>query len=594
MINLFPFMLEKMGIIVIVAFMLSQMRSFQQIVNSEHRINEKIILVLLFGAFGLISNYTGIEIIHNSINQADWNSKLNSESALANTRIMGVVIGGLLGGPIVGIGAGLISGIHRYTLGGFTAFSCAISTILAGVVAGFIGKKRKQNRKKITAPIAVMTGVTLEVIQMLIILATAKPFEQSWDLVRVIGLPMIGVNGFGTLLFMFIIQSIKREDERTRANQTNLAFKIADQTLPYFRQGLTSHSCHAVSQIMLKLTDADAVAITDEQYVLAHMGAGSDHHLPMGKPVTGLTISALKSGKISVATTKDEIYCSYRNCPLEAAIILPLKVKNKTVGTLKMYYTRSDKLDKVQRELAEGLANLFSAQLELAEAERQTKLLKEAEIKALQAQIHPHFLFNSINTISALCRTDADKARKLLLELSSFIRGNLQGARQMLIPLEKELENVRAYLSLELTRFPNKYHIDYSIEPGLEKVLIPPFLLQPLVENAIHYGFPRRKTIGKIMIRIFTKDNNIHIIVADNGIGISKEKLEELGKKVVNSQNGNGTAIFNISERLKGIYNGQASFKIDSQEDQGTKIVISIPLDHKEGVDHNVKRIYCG
>ena len=127
-------------------------------------------------------------------------------------------------------------------------------------------------------------------------------------------------------------------------------------------------------------------------------------------------------------------------------------------GTLKMYYTEPDKLDKVQQELAEGLANLFSTQLELAEAERQTKLLKDAEIKALQAQIHPHFLFNSINTISALCRTDADKARKLLLELSSFFRGNLQGARQMLIPLEKELENVKAYLSLEQTRFPNKYY----------------------------------------------------------------------------------------------------------------------------------------
>ena len=102
-------------------------------------------------------------------------------------------------------------------------------------------------------------------------------------------------------------------------------------------------------------------------------------------------------------------------------------------------------------------------------AERQTKLLKDAEIKALQAQIHPHFLFNSINTISALCRTDVEKARKLLLELSLFFRSNLHGARQMLIPLEKEIEHIRAYLSLEQARFPDKYQLALKMEPGLEK-----------------------------------------------------------------------------------------------------------------------------
>src|SRR5207249_340167 len=107
----------------------------------------------------------------------------------------------------------------------------------------------------------------------------------------------------------------------------------------------------------------------------------SDHHLPQNKPVTGLTINVLKTGKITLATKKEEIFCSHSNCPLKAAIVLPLKIKSEVVGTLKMYYTDREKLDKVQQKLAEGLANLFSAQLELAEADRQTKLLKDAEIK---------------------------------------------------------------------------------------------------------------------------------------------------------------------------------------------------------------------
>ncbi|WP_318503441.1 sensor histidine kinase [Bacillus sp. T3] len=586
MFNLAPLMLEKVGIIVIAVFLLSQMKSFRNIIQNEHSINEKMMLILLFGTFGIISNYTGIEVYHNTLSRADFLTDIEPQAALANTRVMGIVIGGLLGGPFVGLGAGLIAGFHRFTLGGFTALSCAISTIIAGVVAGSLGKKRKKMRKPITSGFAVIVGMSLETLQMGIIVGTAKPFNQAWNLVQLIGLPMILVNGLGTMLFMFIIQAIKREMELTKANQTNQTFSIAEQTLPYFRQGLNFQSAWEICTIMLRFTGADAVAITDNHQVLAHLGAGADHHVPKTMPVTGLTRKVLEQGRISVVKSKREIACVHQDCPLVAAVVLPLKVKNKVVGTLKIYYTEPDKLDKVQQELAEGLANLFSTQLELAEAEKQTKLLKDAEIKALQAQIHPHFLFNSINTISALCRTDVELARKLLLDLSSFFRGNLQGARQMLIPLEKELENVTAYLSLEQTRFPNKYHVDFEIQKGVEQELIPPFTLQPIIENAVHYGFPGSKTKGNIKIRILTEEERLHIFVKDDGKGIPDERIKLLGKEMVDSKKGNGMAIFNISERLKGIYNGQARFSINSIVDQGTTVCISIPID-KGGIDAN-------
>ena len=101
---------------------------------------------------------------------------------------------------------------------------------------------------------------------------------------------------------------------------------------------------------MLKLTNADAVAITNNYKVLAHVGAASDHHITEEKPVTGLTKRVLESGKISIAKSKEEIFCTHSNCPLKAAIVLPLKVQTKIVGTLKMYYTQSDKLDKVRSD----------------------------------------------------------------------------------------------------------------------------------------------------------------------------------------------------------------------------------------------------
>ncbi|MDQ0242684.1 two-component system sensor histidine kinase LytS [Bacillus fengqiuensis] len=593
MITLLPLMLERVGILVIVAFLLSQLKSFRQIFQYEHGLTGKALLVAVFGIFGIISNYTGIEIHHSSISTHAWQTAVGPDSAIANTRIMGVGIGGLIGGPFVGLGVGMIAGLHRYTLGGFTAGACAISSILAGVAAGYIGRWYRK-RRAITPAFAVMVGVTMEIVQMGIILLVTKPFEIAWELVQLIGIPMIVINGFGTLLFMFIIQSILREEERTRALQTHKAFWIADQTLPFFRQGLNPQSCKEVAEILLKLTEADAIAITNDHEVLAHVGSASDHHAPMKGLATGLTKRVLEQGKIITAKSKKEIFCFHEHCPLQAAVVLPLQVHQKTVGTLKLYFENPSQLNEVQQELAEGLARLFSTQLELAEAELQSKLLKDAEIKALQAQVHPHFLFNAINTISALCRTDVEKARKLLLELSVFFRSNLQGARQMLIPLEKELEHVKAYLSLEQARFPDKYHVVFNIEPGLEMVPIPPFTLQPLVENAIRHAFSRIKSCGEVTVVAYEMEEKMYIVVKDNGNGISSEKLESLGKQTVKSKEGTGTALYNIRERLEGIYGDKADFRINSAQGEGTTIQIIIPLNRNGALENHVKGFYSG
>ncbi|WP_068779231.1 sensor histidine kinase [Paenibacillus sp. GM2] len=586
MLQLLPFMIEKIGIIVTAAFLLSQMKSFRQIVQGEHKTSEKLKLTILFGTFGIISNYTGIEIHHSTIAHHNWHwlASIGSENAIANTRVMGVFIGGLLGGPAVGIGSGLIAGLHRYSLGGFTAAACALSTVLAGATAGYIGKWRRRKSNKLTPFFTVSVGMTLEAVQMIIILIMARPFANAWELVQLIGLPMIIGNGFGTLLFVFIIQSVLNDKERTRAFQTNRTFQIAEQTLPFFRQGLNPDSCKEISKIILLGTDADAVAITDDNKPLSHVGVASDHHAPLEGLATKLTKKVLEQGVIHVARSKKDIHCFQADCPLQAAIVIPLKVHGTTVGSLKMYFTRPDKLTEVQQELAEGLANLFSTQLELAQAEQQSKLLKDAEIRALQAQIHPHFFFNAINTISALCRTDVERARELLIDLSNFYRSNLQGARQLLIPLDKEIEHVEAYLSLEQARFPNKYQIVWNIRPGLEKVLLPPFSLQPLVENAIHHAFTNIKENRKMTISIDAAKESMNIVVEDNGTGINSDKMRVLGEQTVDSQKGTGTAIFNITERLEGIYNGRASLRIQSEVGKGTIVTMSIPLDHTEVV----------
>lgn len=586
-IGLLPLMLERVGILLMVAILLSRLKSFRTIVYHEHGYAEKVSLIFIFGAFGVLSNYTGVEIRGgSSIEPQAWQTWIGPDGAIANTRIMGVVIGGLLGGPLVGTGVGLIAGLHRFTLGGFTALSCGLSSMLAGIVTGFIGRRIRiwENRALWQA---VVIGILMEAAQMGIILLVARPFEAAWALVEVIGVPMIVVNGFGTLLFMLIIQSILREESRTRALQTQQAFSIADETLPYFRQGLSPESCREAAAVILKWTNADAISITDRQRVLAHVGAGADHHIPLQSISTRLTRHVLETGLTGEAGSREQIQCSDPDCSLQAAIVLPLNVRDETVGTLKLYFKRPNRLDSAERELAEGLGKLFSTQLELAEAEKQRKLLKDAEIKALQAQVHPHFLFNAFNTISSLCRTDPEKARTLLLQLSVFFRSNLQGARQLIIPLYKELEHVKAYLAIEKARFPDKYTLRLDIDPALEPIGVPPFTLQPLVENALRHAFPARAFDGKaiIVLRAYREEDHMVLVAEDNGKGISPELLAALGSKTVESPAGTGTALYNIRKRIDELYGNQGQFIVESVEGKGTIVTIRLPIHYSKWED---------
>ncbi|MED1122531.1 sensor histidine kinase [Bacillus atrophaeus] len=587
MIHLMIMMLERVGIIVILGFILAHTKLFRQALQQPASYKGKAVLITIFSLFSIISNYTGIEIQKNIILNNDWVFEIDPSSSIANTRIMGVEIGGLLGGPIVGAGVGLLAGLHRLSLGGSTAFSCAVSSILAGILAGWIGSYFRKRYRIPTPRAAALVGIGMEALQMLIILLMAKPFADAWALVSMIGIPMILINGSGSFIFLSIIQSIIRKEEQARALETHRVLMIADQTLPYFRQGLNENSCKSVAAIIHKLTGTDAVSLTDNKKILAHVGAGTDHHIPSKSLITGLSKKVIKTGYIMKATSQEEIECTHAQCPLHAAIVLPLTSNGKTIGTLKMYFKSPAGLSQVEEELAEGLAMLFSTQLELGEAELQSKLLKDAEIKALQAQVNPHFLFNAINTISALCRTDVEKTRKLLLQLSVYFRSNLQGARQLLIPLSKELNHLHAYLSLEQARFPGKYEIEIDIEDSLDQIEIPPFVLQVLVENALRHAFPKKQDRYKVEVQVLSAESSVYMKVKDNGRGIAEEIVTQLGNKPLPSKEGTGTALYNLNQRLVGLFGQQAALQITSGIDNGTEVSFHVPLKQmKEGEEH--------
>ncbi len=574
LIDLLITMLERIGILVAVAFVLTRFRFFQDMIHQDQLNNRKqFTAILFFGLFGIMGTYYGVALNTGTLLFDSVTMDLAAEEAIANSRVIGVVIAGLLGGYRVGIGAGLIAGIHRLTLGGFTAISCSLASVIAGAMAGYFRKKGKY----LKLPTAFLIGALAESVQMLIILILSKPFEMAWTLVQIIGIPMILANGLGTAIFLLIVQNVVKEKENASAEQAQKTLRIAEQTIGYLRQGMTNQSALAVCSILYKEINPSAVAITDKELILAHVGLASDHHVANTPIRTKLTKEVIQHGKLVVAND-ETIHCSVEGCPLGAVVMAPLKSRNEVIGTLKVYFQSEKHITNVNLELISGLSSLLSTQVELADTEKAYQLAKEAEIKALQAQISPHFLFNSLNIIVSLIRTDPKKARKLLMSLSHFFRQNLAGTTAEIVSLRQELEHVKAYLEIESSRFVDKLHVTYDIDESVLDNNIPPLALQPLVENAVKHGIKEMEKDALVHISIKREKDRIVIIVEDNGVGIKESKLKNLGETQLESETGTGIGLYNVNRRLTMTFGLRAGIQIDSKPGHGTRISLNLPI----------------
>ncbi len=566
-------MLERVGMIVAVAFILTRFQFFKNLVHQD-KLNRKqeITAILFFGFFGIAGTYLGVALNMNTLHFNSVATILTSDEAIANSRVIGIVVAGLLGGYRVGIGAGLIAGIHRMTLGGFTAISCGLSTIVAGVIAGTFYRKGKALK-----PLTVFgIGALAEAMQMSMILLISKPFEKAFTLVEVIGMPMIVANGVGTALFLLIVHNVIGEQEKVTALQAQKTLRIANQTLGYLRTGMNTDTAQAVCTILFRELQPSAVAMTNKTDILAHVGIASDHH-KVGSPIrTDITREVIHHGEL-VVVNDGTIHCDYPGCRLGAAVIAPLIRRGETIGTLKLYYPSEKVITDVSIELIAGLSSLLSNQLEIAETDRAYQLAKEAEIKALQAQISPHFLFNSMNIIVSLIRTDPDQARKLLTSLSYFLRQNVTGTTASQISLEQELSHVKAYLEITEARFVDRLTILYDLDDNLLAQKIPPFTLQPIVENAIHHGINDMVKNSIIKMTVHNVGTEIEIRVEDNGKGITPERIAILGLAQIESETGTGVGLFNVNRRLMMTFGDQAALSIKSERNEGTVISFRIP-----------------
>jgi len=552
MIELLRSLTNNLGYVILIAFFVSRIGSFKKIVQKDKfKKRDLLILSMIFGTFGILGTYTGTDV----------------NGAVANTRIIGVMAGGILCGPYVGILAGVIAGMHRLLIdtGGITSIPCTITTIVSGIVASIIYKKSNENNKWLYGLIG---GLIIEVLEMVLILLMARPFHSALTIVKSIYFPMSFTNAIGIAILILIIQKINKEKEEDAAKQAQIALEIANKTLPYFRE-MNENSLEEICGIIKDSIHADAVAITDMEYILAHVGVGADHHIKGQRIVTKATKKVIKNGELLSLTNAKQIDCPNLNCNLKSAIIAPLMEGDEMIGTLKIYYCTEDVISFGNINLAVGLSQLISTQLEISKLEELKHMANKAEIKALQAQISPHFLFNALNTIISFIRINPNRARELIINLSTYLRYNLEVGENH-VDIYRELEQVKAYIEIEKARFGEKLHIIYKIEEDLD-VKIPSLIIQPIVENAIKHGILKGRGNGSVTIEIKkVASEDVMIIIEDDGMGISNDIIEKVYE---GTMEGNKIGISNVHNRLKHIYG--EGLKIERLKN-GTRISFNV------------------
>lgn len=204
----------------------------------------------------------------------------------------------------------------------------------------------------------------------------------------------------------------------------------------------------------------------------------------------------------------------------------------------------------------------------LRESQLETRLI-EAQLQSLQRQLQPHFLFNTLNTISALMHRDVNAADDMIARLSELLRVSLQTVSVQEVPLQQELDFLRKYLEIEQTRFRDRLSVVFDVDPATLDVMVPNLILQPLVENAIKHGIGPRPSPGQVVVRARRAPGMLELEVRDNGVGMSDATLSDFNR---------GVGLANTRSRLQHLYDLSHRFEFRQPADGGLSVVMAIPL----------------
>jgi two-component system LytT family sensor kinase len=339
----------------------------------------------------------------------------------------------------------------------------------------------------------------------------------------------------------------------------------ASLAAPALRSGLTRTSAEKSAKHLRTLLGTPSVVLTDSREVLAWDGA-FDHHRDQAAELARRS----PDGTMIHDRDRDHFPCRVPGCPVALAVVCPLAVDGAVVGTLQVY---TSEVSAGLVRAAEEVAAWVNGQLELAELDASRTRLMEAEVKALRAQISPHFIYNSLNAIASFVRTDPERARELLLEFADFTRYSFRQHGEF-TTLAEELRSIEHYLVLEKARFGERLHVTLRVAPEVLPVAVPFLCLQPLVENAVRHGLEGRDGPGRIEIVAENRYGEAVISVEDDGVGDDPEHVRRV---LAGDAEATSIGLGNVDGRLRTAFGDDYGLVVETAPGAGTKVTVRVP-----------------
>ncbi|TRM10961.1 sensor histidine kinase [Lentibacillus cibarius] len=572
---------ERLGLLLVLAFVLTRIPGFRSLLDREYSKKMTLVHICMFGLFGVAGTMTGVVLEDGAIAERFFAWSADDNQLVVSSSLVAIVIAGLLGGPVVGLGAGMIAGAHLFYMGGIGFIANSLVNPVTGFLAGWTA--RFFSNERVISPLkALFIGVFPPILQMHMLLIAEPGSSAIVSMVNTVGLPLVLSNSIAIAIFTAMIGIALREQENEAALAAEKAFTIAEEALPFLKRDSSREMAEGIARLLYDRLELAAVSVTDEQEILAHIGMGDDHHQPADPIITPMSHEAISTGQMQVAYSRSEIQCPDVKCPFESVIIIPIIDTGESAGLIKFYFRKAQHIRPVEIMLAQGLGQLISNQLHTIASDKLKTHIRDAELRNLQAQINPHFLFNTLHMIAALFRKDPEKARKITVSLAHFMRFNISLVASSLVHLEKEIQHVEAYMTIIQTRFANRLRIYFNKVDGGAHAHIPPSTIQPLVENSIQHGLQHVTEGGEVHVEMERITSGIRITVRDNGVGFDEQLLTSDGMVQVGEHQQSGAGISNVNQRLISLLGASARLHIRNLPDRGSEVAFTIPHIHME------------
>ncbi|WP_262285096.1 sensor histidine kinase [Micromonospora sp. MA102] len=344
------------------------------------------------------------------------------------------------------------------------------------------------------------------------------------------------------------------------------------------RGGLSAAGAAKAVRHLRALVGAAGLALTDREVLLALDGHGAHH----GDQLLAAARRAVGTGR-STVLRESELHCDLVDCPVRGAVVAPLSADGRVVGALVAVAGERPAPGLVQATLE--TAHWAGDQLALAELDSSRERLARAEVRALRAQISPHFIYNALTAIGSFVRTDPERARELILEFAEFTRYSFR-AHGEFTTLAEELRSIDRYLTIERARFGERLQVRLQIAPEVLPVTLPFLCLQPLVENAVRHGLSRKPGTGMVSIEARDAGAECHITVEDDGVGMDPTTLTAGIAELAGADGdpgddpGQHVGLSNVDERLRSAFGDRFGLVVETGLGSGTKVSMRVPKFH--------------